>query len=448
MAQPLLAPEALFKQLGLNLPDRQNTRSTYLVAYSGGLDSHVLLHLFAAMAQKYPHVQLRSIYIDHGLQTASSAWASHCESTTSLLGINHQTVKLHIKIPKGESLEAVARKARYRAFKEQLQPHEILLTAHHQDDQAETVLLQLLRGSGLDGLAAMAKESVFADGYHVRPLLPYSREQLEQYAQAHNLTYITDHTNGDSRFDRNYLRHHVVPLLKKRWPQMGVTLSRSAQLQAEASQLQAFFLSEKMALLRGKNTGTLSVSALKKAPYLKQKALLRYWIKRAGYQAPSAAQLEQIITDVLGSKQDAMPLVEWGGTQVRRYKDDIYIMPSLLPVDIPKEALLHWDLNFSLFVSEGAPTLNPEDLGDLKNILLRHRIPVTVRFRQGGERIRLRGRQCSISLKHVFQEKNIPPWLRERMPLVFAADQLIYIPGVALIDQKDLDCGKKSHYPS
>ncbi|MEE9352649.1 MAG: tRNA lysidine(34) synthetase TilS [Thiotrichaceae bacterium] len=411
-------------------------KSAYLIAYSGGLDSHVLLHLFATIAKEHPEITLRSIYIDHGLQEASVAWLDHCQQIADTLHIECLSTSLHLKIPKGESLEAVARKVRYQAIGKQLRENEVLLTAHHQDDQAETLLLQLLRGAGLDGLAAMPLKSNFAKSEHLRPLLNYSREQLEEYAKKHELNFITDPSNKEDRFDRNFLRNSVIPMMKQRWPQMGQTLSRSATLQAEASQLQASYLNDEIFELSGSREATLSSSAITALPLIKQKAVLRHWIKQSGFKMPSAKKLQHVMGDVLNSKLDAMPLVEWKGAEIRRYGDDVYIMSPQL--DLSPSRALDWDISGSLDLGENLPTLNPNDLGDLKTILLEQGVPVTVRFRQGGERIRLRNRQCTIALKKLLQEERIPPWQRDRVPLVFAGDQLISVWGLAQIDKKNL----------
>ncbi len=432
MASPLLTPDSFYQQLCSS-----SQKNAYLIAYSGGLDSHVLLHLVATLIKEHPEIQLRSLYVDHGLQEESAAWAKHCQQIASALHIPHLTASLHLKIPKGESLEAVARKARYQALGENLREDEVLLTAHHQDDQAETVLLQLLRGAGLDGLAAMPLKTHFAQSEHLRPLLNFSRGQLEEYAKNHALAFITDPSNKEERFDRNFLRNTIIPLMKQRWPQMGKTLSRSALLQAEASVLQTSYLNDEVLNLLGSQQVTLSAAAIKALSHIKQKAVLRHWIKQAGFKMPSAIKLQHIIADVLNSKLDAMPLVAWEGTEIRRYGDDVYIMSPKSPLS-SRDAMV-WDINEPLEVDERLPMLNPEDLGNLKSILLEREAVVTVRFRQGGESIRINERQCTVSLKKLLQEKRIPPWQRDRIPLVFANDQLIWVQGLAQIDQRDLN---------
>ncbi len=406
--------------------------NAYLVAYSGGLDSHVLLHLCASLVRNHSDICVRSLYIDHGLQEASKNWAGHCRRVSAELGIQFESIQLNLDIPAGESLEAVARKARYQALREHLSEHEVLMTAQHQDDQAETVLLQLLRGAGLDGLAAMPKVTSFGTGLHWRPLLDYSREQLEAYAKQNNLDYITDPSNKDTRFDRNYLRAAVIPLLKQRWPQMGQTLSRSAGLQAEASLLLATFLEKEMLAFSGSQQNTLSASTVTELPLIQQKAMLRHWIKQLGFKAPSAIKLKHVVEDVLNSRSEAMPLVSWQDAEVRRYKDDVHIMAPL-PLSLPSEPI-EWDLQQPLALGEGLPDLVPEDLGSLRDSLLRQNLTIRVRFRQGGERIRLENRQHTISLKNYYQQQKVPPWLRKTLPLVYANEQIIYVPNLFRVD--------------
>lgn len=428
MIKPDLTTPDFLDSFCEHLRSLSKTHNEYLIAYSGGLDSHVLLHLCVSLAHNHSDIKFRSIYIDHGLQDTSKGWADHCERVSTELGIEFQSMPLNIEIQTGESLEAVARKARYQALRQHLSKNETLMTAQHQDDQAETVLLQLLRGAGLDGLAAMPRVADFGEGLHIRPLLEYSRGQLEAYAKHHHLDFITDPSNKDSRFDRNYLRNQVIPLLKQRWPQMGQTLSRSAGLQAEAGELLATFIDKEMPVASGNKKDTLSAKAVTQLPSIKQKAMLRYWIKRLGFKAPSAVKLKHLIEDVLNSRMDSMPLVTWQDAEVRRYKDDVYIM-SPLPTLLPSEAI-EWDLQEPLVLGRNLPHLTCEELGDLKDVVLQKEFSITVRFRQGGERIRLENRTHSISLKNFFQENEVPPWLRKTLPLVYANDQIIYIPGL------------------
>ena len=260
----------------------------------------------------------------------------------------------------------------------------------------------------------MPRVTTFGKGLHLRPLLDYSREQLEAYAKQNNLDYITDPSNKDTRFDRNYLRNKVIPLLKQRWPQMGKTLSRSAGLQAEAGSLLATFIDNEMPALSGSQQDTLSARAVIELPAIQQKAMLRHWIKQLGFTPPSAVKLKHVIKDVLNSSSDSMPLVSWQNTEVRRYKDDVYIMAPL-PASLPSEPI-SWDLQQPLVLGEGLPDLVPEDLGSLKDGLLQQNLSVSVRFRQGGERICLENRKHSISLKKVLPATRSPSLVKENAP--------------------------------
>lgn len=431
----------IFYQHLCSFTSQHNNR--YLIAYSGGLDSHVLLHLLSRLQNQYRTLQLRSIYIDHGLQAPSKQWAIHCEQVATSLNIPHHTITLALKPKKGESTEAVARTARYQAFAQYLQPEEVLLTAQHQDDQAETVLLQLMRGAGLDGLAAMPECADFADGYHMRPLLHTPQKVLEQYAQQHQLSFITDPSNADTRFDRNYLRHCVTPMIKQRWSEMSKTLSRVARFQAEASQLLAEYTSKELIHYQGKPTGTLAIDALKTTSLLKQKALLRAWIKNSGFPAPSEVKLQHIISDVIQAAVGTQPLVHWSQTEVRRYRNALYIMPTLPP--LRSHTIIHWhDINQPLELDNQLGTLLPSDLGALKSVLLAHQMTVTVRFRQGGEKIRPDNKTYHLSLKNILQQAGIPPWQRPRIPLIYANEQLIQVLGLARVSRHALQIQPKT----
>lgn len=430
-----LDADAFYQHLCTLSPQRH-----YLIAYSGGLDSYVLLHLLSRLRPKHPELKLRSVYIDHGLQAESKQWAIHCQHTSTSLNIKHHTIPLELKPAKGESVEAIARNARYHALAIHLQTQETLLTAQHQDDQAETLLIQLLRGSGLDGLAAMPESTSFAGSYHARPLLATPQKILQAYAKHYQLHYITDPSNADTRFDRNYLRHHITPVLKQRWPEMAKTLSRTARFQAEASQLLSSYVGKELDNYQGKQgklKGTLSISSLKKTNKQKQKALLREWIKRSGFPAPSEIKLQHIISDVIESSIHTQPIIHWQQTEIRRYQDAIYIMFPLPAHN--KKMVVNWtNLNMPLVLDNELGTLQPNDLAELKPLLLTHNIAVTVSFRQGGEKIRPQKNHYRRSLKKLMQEATIPPWQRQRIPLIYANNQLIQVFGLARIDGNEL----------
>ena len=394
---------------------------SYVLAYSGGLDSHVLLHALAELKNTHQLDNIRAIHIDHGLQKESALWSQHCEKTANALNILCEIIRLNLQINEGESIESVAREARYQALESALQPNEILLTAHHQDDQAETVLLQLFRGAGVNGLAAMPESKAFAQSLLVRPLLEFSRQQLREYAEQHQLDYIDDPSNFDTDFDRNFLRHKVIPLLQTRWQGIHKNLNRVARLQAEAKYLLESSLQADLELLLDGNKA-LSINDLLPFDEVKQKAIIRLWLKQLSFKMPSEIKLKHIISDVIHAKQDASPCVDWDNVEIRRFQNRLYAVEKLANFDAT--AIIPWDTNQPLKITAIGKTLKPEQLGKWQDAC-QQSDQVTVRFRQGGERIRLHGHQQTASLKNLMQTANIPPWERKRIPLIYLKDKLI-----------------------
>ncbi|WP_052761000.1 tRNA lysidine(34) synthetase TilS [Sedimenticola thiotaurini] len=410
----------------LNSLRNLSTPSGYLVGFSGGMDSHVLLHALAQLGDRLS-APLRAIHIDHGLQASSSDWHRHCEAVCRDLDIPLVSFSLELKPIKGESLENVARQARYGVLAEQIHRDEMLLTAHHQDDQAETLLLQLLRGAGLSGLAAMPMLSPFDKGMHARPLLDVSRDELLQYATRNHLQWIEDGSNQDTEFDRNYLRHKVIPLLKSRWPATTRTLSRSARHCAEADQLIAGLLSEQLNQIRGQQDGSLSISALNALPTDQQGALLRLWIGQAGFTLPSAAVLKRIISEVLGARPDRNPLVTWSGAEVRRYRDALYLMSPLPAFDsVPS---LVWRGESELMLPAGLGRLQFHT-GEEGGTGLAASGVCRITFRRGGEICRPLGRGQSKRLKQLLQGAGVFPWMRDRIPLLEIDGEIAEVIGV------------------
>ena len=400
----------------------------FLVAYSGGLDSHVLLHLMS----RIPDIALRAVHIDHGLQDVSPWWSRHCRDVCSDFGIPLDRISLKLEVPSGQSVEAYARSKRYAAFADLLEPDEILLTGHHQNDQAETLLIQLLRGAGGAGLASMPMISGFDQGQHLRPLLNLPREQLEVYADHHNLNFVEDTSNADLRFDRNFLRHQILPQLKERWPGSVQTLSRAAMLQGETQRLLDSYVSQDLEFMAGSVEGTLSAQLILECQPERRRALIRQWIANSGFRCPSSKKLQHIISDVFQAGQDANPLVHWEGAQVRRYRDDVYIMPPLAEHDIYQN--FTWDAKHGLKIESLGLTLGASYLESWADKISAKNGSLTVSFRQGGEVIKPAGSDKTLTLKDLFQKFSIPPWLRDRIPLLFLDDELIIVWGVCQVD--------------
>jgi len=396
------------------------------LALSGGLDSCVLLHLLVGLRDRLPW-RLQAIHVNHGLQVVADLWEAHCEALCQGYGVPLQVVRLSLSPGSGESVEAVAREARYRAFAEHMAPGDLLLTAQHRDDQAETLLLQLLRGSGPAGLAAMPALSRFYAGWLARPLLDVSRAALERYAREHRLTWEEDPSNRDQRFDRNFLRHRVMPMLKERWPAATRTLARAARFSGELLVLAREEADEDLASARLPG-GELSVGRLRAFDSIRLRNLLRHWIAAAGAPLPNSRQLARIEREAVHGRADAAPLIVWRGWQVRRYRDRLQL--ERVPPVFDPAVRLAW-------TTEAAELGLPADLGRLFAEPATEGIDrdrwaaarIEVRFRQGGERC-LPARQAHHrALKKLFQEWGVPAWERSRIPLIYLDGELAAIPG-------------------
>jgi len=409
----------------LNIPSR------ILVAYSGGVDSHVLLHALANLHSNLPELQIRVIHVDHRLSPNSQDWAHHCQKICQQLGV--EFILSHI--PKdayiaGKSLEAVARDFRYQAFATLLEPGECLMTGHNQDDQAETLLLQLFRGAGVKGLAAMPVLVAFKNGLFARPMLGISRSIIKNYAEHERLQWIEDESNLSINFDRNYLRQHIFPSLSARWPAIQKVVARTATHCAESAELLDELAQQDLAVCVGSVSGTLAVSSIKKLSIVRQKNLLRYWLRTHNLPVPSTIKLQHIQTDILNCRSDAVPLVAWEGCQVRRFQNDIYAMSPLQPHD--NKQFIFWDIRAPLVLPSGLGILTAKPSAAMSNVQLTENTKVIVKFRCGGERFHPEGRSGSHPLKKLLQEWQVPPWQRERIPLIYVENELIAVVGYAL----------------
>ena len=312
-------------------------------------------------------------------------------------------------------------------FTERLNSGDILLTAHHQDDQAETVLLQLLRGAGPKGLSAMPRLKPLGKGFHARPLLDVSREELMRYAQARTLNWIEDESNSNTHYMRNFLRHDILSRLKTRLPTITKTLARVADNCAQVQELLRVTAKQHLQNMLGSSPQQLFVPALLKHDALQQSAILRTWFEELNYPIPSAVKLQQIQQSFLSIRQDKVPHIHWGNVELRRYRDYLYIMPCLVSHD--KYRTYEWDLSQSL----NLPAIGALQATSQQGQGLRLDIQkVLVRFRQGGEMIQLPGRSHRHEVKKLFQAWGIPSWQRDRIPFIFVGDQLAAIVGWAV----------------
>jgi len=422
----------------------------YLLALSGGLDSVVLLHAVAQIRSDsfFNSCLFQVIHVHHGLQDEADDWALQCQNLCASLSLPCLVERVDARPQGSEGVEAAAREARYAAFARHLQPQGVLLTAHHQNDQAETLLLRLLRGSGLSGLAAMAECRSFAQGFLLRPLLSLPRRALATYAEKQGLVWLEDPSNHSLDYDRNYLRHQILPRLSERWLGAVKTLSRATELVAESNELLQELAVYDLARLSQRDADvvleSLPLAELKKLSEPRLNNLLRYWLAQLKLPTPSQAQLKRVKRELLLAKADRQPLVDWAGVELRRYDGRIYAMSPLPPLDGSKR--YRWTLSEPLLIDGLAEPLSVELLSEIR-LLLPESNEVEVAFRQGGEQFHLAGRGMSKPLKTLFQEAKVLPWQRHRLPLIFIAGQLAAVVGLG-VAQAFVDKSKRYYKSS
>jgi tRNA(Ile)-lysidine synthase len=397
---------------------------SFCVAFSGGVDSMALLAALAELSRDAPTLRLRAIHVDHGLQESSADWARKARQSALTLAVTCEIERIAIDVDSGESVEAAARAARYAVFRKKLQPDEILLTAHHQDDQLETVLLQLARGAGVPGLAAMPANAAFGAGRHVRPLLGVTRAALLAYARAHKLEWIEDPMNADPRFERAFLRSSVIPTLRKRWPGIAANVSRTARHMADAQELLDELAQRDWVHARdGDRLELASLAGLGRSRALN---LLRYWIRGAGRPLPSADNLERLLSVMTRAAEDAVPRLRWPGADVRRYRGRLYLAESYeLPALEPRA----WAWSSGpLDLGAGLGSLNLAE-GRGVATLARARLPASldVRGEAAGASLRPAAGARKRTLRNLHQEHGVVPWARPHIPLLYAGRDLVAV---------------------
>lgn len=392
-----------------------------LVGFSGGLDSTVLLHRLMLWREQEPDVQIRAIHIHHGLSSNAETWVAHCEALCKAWRIPLIVERVTLN-DEGLGIEAQARKARYCAFEKALEVGEALVTAQHLDDQCETFLLALKRGSGPAGLSAMPDRTAFSGTFLLRPLLSETRASLERWALDHHLHWIEDESNQDDSYDRNFLRLRVVPQLTARWPHFAQATARSAALCAEQESLLDELLSEQLSSLTSVE-GALDIVPLTLMSPVRRAALLRRWLAAHGAQMPSRDMLCRIWDEVALAREDAAPRLYLNGFEVRRFRGQLWwiqYQPSLAG------EMVEWtDPSVPLRLPQGVVSLTangpvrPPEKGEI----------VTVRYKASGL-LHIVGRNGGRKLKKIWQEYDIPPWQRDTTPLLFYGETLIAAAGV------------------
>lgn len=394
----------------------------FLVAFSGGIDSSVLLHALASN-REFHQTAIVAIHINHGLHEAASDWAEHCRDIAAKLGVEFICKSVEIDDQSGLGIEATARQARYEAFGEIVQDGDCLLSAHHEDDQAETLLLNLMRGSGLAGLAGIGTAQRFGRGWLVRPLLGISGSDIKSYAEEQGLCWIDDPSNLDTRFDRNFLRQEIFPALEKRWPGVAQRLSKSAELAGEASELLNDLAQVDLATAV---PDRLNIDLLKSVSEKRQRNLLRYAIRLCGLPPPPATRLRQITKELIPAKEDAQPLVAWPGVEVRRYRDNLYLLgDSPAEEELARSNLTPDGSWLDLGVGSGQLRLEAGVDGGIDSGAVEDGL--SLRFRKGGEEICPVGRMRTHKLKKLLQEDGVVPWMRQRIPLLYSGDNLVAV---------------------
>ncbi len=390
----------------------------WFVAFSGGLDSCVLLHLLSQLDDTPP---ITAVYVHHGLQQAADDWQEHCQTMAEDLGVDFTAIK--VSVDTSGNIEEHAREARYQAFTDLLTENDCIFVGHHGDDQAETFLYRLMRGAGLRGLAAMPKSRPLGQGTLVRPLLEVPLEQLEAYAKQQQLSFVHDPSNDEDHYDRNYLRHRVLPTLAKRWPAMPSSIARSVAHLREAQVLLDELAAEDCQTYASTQhqLACFQLSQWQNLSAARQSNVLRYWLHQHDVLL-SSKQYQQLVSDVIGAKADATPLLMLENKVIRRYQQTLYICPKQEPHE---------------FIPQQWHTIKPLTLEGIGTFALDKPCDVTlsVRQRQGGEQIRLANAKQHKKLKHALQEAQIPPWLRDQLPLFYYEEQLIAVADMLLADK-------------
>jgi tRNA(Ile)-lysidine synthase len=401
------------------LEQRLSDERKLLVAFSGGLDSTVLLHQLTLLRQRLPELHLRAIHIHHGLSANADSWANRCRALCQQWNVPFLLERITVD-GRDKGIEAAAREGRYQAFRRHLLPGEALVTAQHLDDQCETLLLALKRGSGPAGLAAMPSSMTLGEHRLLRPLLRCRRAELEQWAHQHQLCWVEDESNQDTRYDRNFLRQRIMPLLNARWPHFADAAARSAALCGEQEQLLDELLAESLQQ-RMQPDGALQIADFHTLSEARRAALLRRWIALCGGKMPSRDAMQRLWLEVICAREDAAPRLRLGDHEVRRYRQALYWLP--LRPSLRDEVLAWPDMQQPLSLPHGLGTLCLAQTGtEIRPP--RADETVSIRFQAQGS-FAIVGRGGHRPVKKLWQECGVPPWQRETTPLIYYNDTLI-----------------------
>lgn len=378
--------------------------SKIYVGFSGGLDSTVLVHSLATQAVFAG--KIHPIHVHHGLSRYADVWEAHCKEICDNLNI--PLLVYHLNLQLTSNVEETARLARHQVFQSVVSAEDCLILAHHRDDQAETLLLNLMRGAGIDGLAAMKPVHTIGSVTVYRPLLSHSRDQILSYALYFGLSWIEDDSNQNEIFSRNFIRHRVIPLLQEVWPAASQNIARAAQ-HCQDAKINLDALAHLDCPELSNRGDTLSIGELKELSHERTMNILRVWLKNNLNLMPSAATLNRVVHEVIDARPDTISCVDLNEKVIRRYQNRIYCLSSSMPAQL---------------------TLDRENFP--KNLELSLDSKIEIRFRTGGETIRWKGQ--TKSLKKLFQQWQVPPWLRDTVPLIYCDGELAAVYGYAISD--------------
>ena len=403
---PLFTPDLLKQQL-----HDWMTPGCYWVAFSGGADSTTLLHAMTRISGELG-TEVRAIHINHGIHSHADDWQTHCERHCHELGITLVQKTVDVEIAARQSPEAQARSARYSAMLAAVNDNDMLLTAHHADDQAETMILNLMRGAGVDGLAAMQPIRAAGAAWLGRPLLNWRRQQLRRYLAEENIEFVDDPSNDDRSIRRNFVRHEILPRLEQMWPASTGQLNKSAAHVRSASMILKSLASADLGICQGAYSYEINLHRLRGFDLDRQALIIRQWAREHGLHTPDQRQMSELLRQLANARVENALCMEWPGVQVHHYRSSLYIMPAL------PEVLEGWQMEWT---GQNSITL-PAASGELSlqggNGSPFAEMPLQVHARGGSERLLPVGQAHHKSLKQLFQAAGIPPWLRSRIPLL------------------------------
>ena len=412
----------LYQHFSTFIDQYQHSKGKLVLALSGGLDSRVLLALMARYRREHNKTCV-VVHVHHGLSTNADEWAMRCKQWCLEEKMPFYIEKVILE-KQGKSIEESAREARYQALRKYIGQGDMLLTGQHQDDQLETFLLALKRGSGPRGLSSMAQVMPFAEGELLRPLLSVRRSEIEAFATEHKLSWVEDESNLDTRFDRNFIRHQVSPVMTERWPHFPQSVQRSAELCSEQEQLLDELLGERVECITHQD-GSLYIQALSEMSPLMRSRIVRMWLSKHQVRMPSREQLNKIWLEVALCRQDANPILVLSDGQIRRFEQRLYVVKQW-------QELSGWQQGISLNTSVSLPDdlgtliLCPSTRGKLSLSALQDE-SLQITFEPQGLNARPVGRNHSRKLKKLFQEYGVPSWLRRRLPIIMSGERVVAV---------------------